>query len=139
MSWIRNTALYDSNMNDSVAKSFPSWNRDKGPEFWFALIKFLHILLGCMESLALYDSNMNYSVAKSFTSGNRDKGPEFWLALIKRIFIDTPKYVVKGIPSLAKQQEDTRLGLITFLLEALGSSLLYAVQLKAGFFFFKGL
>jgi hypothetical protein len=54
---------------------------------------------------------MNDSVAKSFTSWTRDKGPEFWLALIKRIFIDTPKYVVKGIPSLAKQQEDTRSGL----------------------------
>ncbi len=71
--------------------------------------------------ITLYDLNMNDSVAKSFTSVNRDKGPEFWLALIKRIFIDTPKYVVKGIPSLAKQQEDTRLDLITRgpMLEAL--------------------
>ena len=73
---------------------------------------------------------MNDSVAKSFSYWNRDKGPEFWLALIKRIFIDTPKYVVKGIPSLAKQQEDTRLGLITYQLGVPGSSLSCAVQLK---------
>ncbi len=43
-------------------KSFTSGNRDKGPEFWLALIKFLHILLGCMAILALSNSNMNYSV-----------------------------------------------------------------------------
>jgi hypothetical protein len=38
----------------------------------------------------------------------RDKGPDFWLAILKKIFIDTPKYVVKGVPSVAKQRADTR-------------------------------
>jgi hypothetical protein len=39
---------------------------------------------------------------------SRDKNAEFWLAIIKRVFIETPKYVVKGIPSQAKLDADTQ-------------------------------
>ena len=51
----------------------------------------------------------------------RDKEAEFWLAIIKKVFIDTPKYVVKGIPSLAKQQADTRWGALTLFRGGWGS------------------